>query len=105
MAQNDNQRTIPARDIDTRGPIGGDDADGGSVIDRGQRDAGRVQVPDSIGQPVDMDPAFAGTLAGNTTGAESVDYSRTGEREPEDVLDDLGPEGTVVQEIGGEARH
>ncbi|HTE17450.1 MAG TPA: hypothetical protein VK689_03600 [Armatimonadota bacterium] len=61
-------------------------------------------VPDSTGQLVATEPEFAGTLAGNTTGAGAC-VPLPEEREPTELTEDLGPEGTVVQELGGEARH
>jgi len=59
---------------------------------------------DTLGEPVETAPEFAGTVAGNTTAAGGIDFKARENAERETPADDLGPGGATVQELGGEAR-
>lgn len=101
-------RDLPANYSDpaTGGTLAAEEVEGGSVIRREGRTArDPITAPDSIGNEVPLAPEFAGTVAGNTTGAAEILGHDLQDREPADVTEDLGPEGTVVQEVGGEARY
>jgi hypothetical protein len=86
------------------GTLAGEDVEGGSVILHGRRRPPGVPVSDSTGETVIVDPALAGTVAGNTTAAGVV-VAKGADEEPAYLTEDLGPEGTIIQEVGGEARH
>jgi hypothetical protein len=74
------------------GGLGGDPVIGGSVV---AEDWGRLPAADAPAE------AFRGTVAGNTTAAGAVVKKDDGGGDSDDLL---GPEGTTVQEVGGEAR-
>jgi hypothetical protein len=95
-----------SRGVWTGGTLAGDEVTRGSVIKHPGDGPRVVEVPDSIGDDIAVAPEFAGTVAGNTTGAGGVVLNKgPRDSEPADETEDLGPEGTVVQEIGGEARY
>jgi hypothetical protein len=87
----------------TGGTLAGEDVVGGSVIRR-EGPSHRSYGWDSIGNRIAVPPEMAGTVAGNTTAADAI-LARNDDEPVEDLTQDLGPEGTIVQEIGGEARH
>lgn len=90
----------------TGGTLAGEDVEGGSVIKHeGRNSFEPLTVPDSIGDQVRVAPEHAGTLAGNTTGADVILAQQYQDREPADETEDLGPEGTIIQEVGGEGRY
>ena len=97
--------------VHTGGTLGGDAATGATLMNQGDHsfgpsDSSSVTGWDSNGNPVVQDPALRGTVAGNTNAAQAL-VGRPDLRDPEptELEDDLGPEGTIVQEVGGEARH
>lgn len=101
-------RDLPSNFTDpaTGGTLAGDEVEGGSVIRREGRTASEpLTAPDSIGNQVPVAPELAGTVAGNTTGADILLAQQYRDREPADETEDLGPEGTIIQEVGGEARY
>jgi hypothetical protein len=93
----------------TGGTLAGEDVVGSSVL-RPDKDEsladeqGRYGGADLLGERRVTDPALAGTVAGNTTAAGEVVRKQPPD-EPTTLEEDLGPEGTVVQAIGGEARY
>jgi hypothetical protein len=92
-----------AAGVTTGGTLGG----GGDLGDRSFRDTrgGVVRGWDSNGSEVAQDRALEGTVGGNTNAAQALVGEPTGPRVPLTPEEDLGPEGTIVQELGGEARH
>ncbi|MFN3653221.1 MAG: hypothetical protein ACK47B_26870 [Armatimonadota bacterium] len=70
--------------------------------ERHRSDRAGVLATDSEGHAEVVDPAFAGTLGGNT---QAPDVLLREEPDPVNPEEDLGPQGTIVQKIGGEARY
>lgn len=90
----------------TGGTLAGEDVAGGSVISPPVKRNPYYGGPDNVGEEHIVEPEYAGTVAGNTTQAGYV--VRKGDEAdeiPEDLTEDLGPEGTIIQEVGGEARY
>ncbi|HEU4754642.1 MAG TPA: hypothetical protein VFU47_16150 [Armatimonadota bacterium] len=92
---------LPAGDpIWVGGAIDGDAETTGSVITHEHHAPFRAQFPDD--RNVTTDPIHEGTIYQNT---DAGGHFLVEEDEPEDITQDLGPEGAVVQEVGGEARY
>lgn len=92
------------------GSLAGSKLVGGSNFDAGDRSfepqLGRSAGGwDSDGDPVEQDPVLEGTVAGNTNAAQALVGGPRREREPQTPEEDLGPEGAIIQQLGGEARH
>lgn len=109
-AQRPGTRSPFAPGVHTGGTLAGDTAAGGSPLDQGDRsfvpgDRPVVHGWDSIGDEVAQDPAMEGTVAGNTNAAQSLVGGPEVDRTPQTPEEDLGPEGAIVQELGGEARY
>lgn len=95
----------------TGGTLAGEEVVGGSVLKGGPSgDEDRPKMshaPDSTGRSVTLAPEYAGTVAGNTTGAGGTVLGGLDDREDsdEDLAErERGLEGVTIQEIGGEAR-
>ncbi len=89
----------------TGSTLAGSDVTGGSVLKPpGEHRPELRGGEDLLGERQVSEPEFAGTVAGNTTAAGAVVRKETADK-PTSPEEDLGPEGTIVQEIGGEARH
>ena len=98
-------RQLEREDPATGGTLAGEDVAGGSVVKRpGEDEPETYGGPDNLGERLVVDPALAGTVAGNTTQAGEV-VRKEEEPEPRDAAEDLGPEGTIIQEVGGEGRY
>jgi hypothetical protein len=98
-----------AAGVNLGGTLAGNRVVGGSNFDAGDRSSGGLRREtvtgwDSNGDPVEQDPALEGTVAGNTNAAQALVGGSYTERKPRLPEEDLGPEGTIVQELGGEAR-
>ncbi len=88
----------------TGGTLAGEDVAGGSVL-RPHGDHGPLYGgEDNVGELRVTDPAMAGTVAGNTVAAGAA-VGRRPDDAPDEAEEDLGPEGTIVQQLGGEARY
>jgi hypothetical protein len=98
-----------AAGVNLGGTLAGNKLVGGSNFDAGDRSygtrGGSVTGWDSNGDPVEQDPELEGTVGGNTNAAQALVGGPEREREPRLPEEDLGPEGTIVQQLGGEARH
>ncbi len=95
----------------TGGTLAGEDVEGGSVLKggpSGDEDRPRwSHAPDSTGRSVTLAPEYAGTVAGNTTGAGGTvlgGLEDEAEHDEDTTERARGLEGVTVQEIGGEAR-
>lgn len=95
--------------VNLGGTLAGNQLVGGSNFDAGDRSygtrGGNVVGWDSNGDPVEQDAEFEGTVGGNTNAAQALVGGPPPERAPRLPEEDLGPEGTIVQQLGGEARH
>ena len=91
---------LPA--ANTTGGVIGDENATGSVVTHEQEQDFRAQFPAENDANVTVDPVHEGTVYLDTSARGRFADQ---DSEPESAADDLGHEGTIIQEVGGEARY
>ena len=90
------------------GTLAGEDVSGGSVLKPEGERSDRSEVTGYFTGTVKVDPAMAGTVAGDTEAADKFltwdEDMEAADRLEEEEDAGYGPDGSTIQEIGGMAR-
>jgi hypothetical protein len=86
----------------TTGGVIGDENTTGSVITHEREHDFRAEFPAENDDNVTADPVHEGTVYMDTSARGRFADQ---DSEPDGAADDLGPEGAIIQEVGGEARY
>lgn len=103
----EDQGILPA-DATPGGTLAGEDVNGGSVLKPEGERPDRSEVTGYFTGTVRVDPAMAGTVAGDTEAAEKFltwdEDQAAAERIEAEEDAGYGPDGSTIQEIGGMGR-